>query len=147
MAAQDLGTKRACPDCSAKFYDFGVSDPCTCPKCSCAFTPEVKKPEPVPAPKPKPKPKPIPIVIADDEDDEALGKEMGGIEALEDFDDEYEDDVDHLEEVEDHHEDPDVDRNGDDAEDEMFLEDLDDHEKLVDSLSDYDEELELDEEE
>ncbi len=30
--ATELGTKHECPNCSAKYYDMGKSDP-TCPKC------------------------------------------------------------------------------------------------------------------
>lgn len=143
MAAEDLGTKRVCPACSAKFYDFGAVAPFTCPKCAHAFTPEIPKPVVIePAPKPKPKPKPV---VKDDQEDE-MSEELGGIEALEGFDDEYDDDVVSLEEVEEHQEDSEIDRNSDDADDEMFIDDSNDHEKLVDSLSDYKEELELDDE-
>ena len=149
MAELQLGNKHVCPKCGAKFYDFGKAAPLTCPKCKHSFSP--KLPHAVAAPtvpqisksKPKPKPKAAPVIEEEEEDME----EMGGIEPLEDFDDEYDEDVVSLEEVEDHHEDPEVDRNSDDADDEMFMEDLQDHEKLVDSLSDYREELELDGEE
>ena len=37
MAKPELGTKRVCASCSAKFYDLG-KDPITCPKCSAEFT-------------------------------------------------------------------------------------------------------------
>jgi uncharacterized protein (TIGR02300 family) len=36
MAKADLGTKRACPSCAAKFYDLG-RDPARCPKCETEF--------------------------------------------------------------------------------------------------------------
>ena len=32
MPSPDLGRKRACPDCSAKFYDLD-QDPTACPEC------------------------------------------------------------------------------------------------------------------
>lgn len=37
MAKPELGTKRVCASCSAKFYDLG-KDPITCPKCGAEFT-------------------------------------------------------------------------------------------------------------
>lgn len=40
MAKPELGTKRQCQSCGAKFYDLG-RDPITCPKCSAVFTPVV----------------------------------------------------------------------------------------------------------
>ena len=40
MAKPELGTKRQCLSCGAKFYDLG-RDPITCPKCSAVFTPVV----------------------------------------------------------------------------------------------------------
>ena len=36
MAKPELGTKRQCQSCSAKFYDLG-RDPITCPKCGTVF--------------------------------------------------------------------------------------------------------------
>lgn len=39
MAKADLGTKRTCPNCGAKFYDLG-RQPALCPKCSTEFDPE-----------------------------------------------------------------------------------------------------------
>lgn len=40
MAKPELGEKRTCPECSARFYDLNKS-PCQCPKCEHAFEPEV----------------------------------------------------------------------------------------------------------
>lgn len=37
MAKPELGTKRVCVNCAAKFYDLN-KDPITCPKCSTEFT-------------------------------------------------------------------------------------------------------------
>ena len=39
MAKVDLGTKRTCPSCEAKFYDLTRS-PATCPMCQNGFDPE-----------------------------------------------------------------------------------------------------------
>lgn len=36
MAKAELGTKRLCASCGAKFYDLS-KDPITCPKCSAVF--------------------------------------------------------------------------------------------------------------
>jgi uncharacterized protein (TIGR02300 family) len=36
VAKPDLGTKRLCASCGAKFYDLG-KDPITCPKCGTVF--------------------------------------------------------------------------------------------------------------
>jgi uncharacterized protein (TIGR02300 family) len=38
VAKPDLGTKRLCGNCGAKFYDL-VKNPIVCPKCSTVFVP------------------------------------------------------------------------------------------------------------
>ena len=40
MAKPELGTKRLCASCGAKFYDLG-KDPIVCPKCETVFHPVV----------------------------------------------------------------------------------------------------------
>ena len=40
MAKPELGTKRLCAGCGAKFYDLG-KDPIVCPKCETVFHPVV----------------------------------------------------------------------------------------------------------
>lgn len=40
MAKPELGTKRLCASCGAKFYDLG-KDPIICPKCETVFHPVV----------------------------------------------------------------------------------------------------------
>src|SRR5882757_6376131 len=74
----DLGTKRVCPSCAARFYDL-QKRPIECPKCAFAFEPEMllkqrrtRVPEPA---------KPA-VVQADDEDadeteDEEAEEEAG----------------------------------------------------------------------
>ena len=37
MMKQDLGSKRTCLKCGAKFYDF-AREPIVCPKCEATFT-------------------------------------------------------------------------------------------------------------
>lgn len=39
LVKADLGTKRACPGCSVRFYDLGKR-PIECPKCGTSFEPE-----------------------------------------------------------------------------------------------------------
>tara|TARA_E500000081_G_scaffold59649_1_gene62288 strand:- start:75 stop:716 length:642 start_codon:yes stop_codon:yes gene_type:complete len=41
MAKPEWGTKRACPECGAKFYDFQKGNPLTCPACGAGFNPEL----------------------------------------------------------------------------------------------------------
>ena len=53
MAKQDLGTKRLCPNCGAKYYDLNKNPP-VCPKCETVFvvaTPKSRPVEVVPEPK------------------------------------------------------------------------------------------------
>ncbi|MEM6415677.1 MAG: TIGR02300 family protein [Pseudomonadota bacterium] len=49
MSKQELGIKRDCPECGARFYDLN-KDPAECPKCSHVFSPEAllkpRKPRP-----------------------------------------------------------------------------------------------------
>ena len=87
MAKPELGTKRLCASCGAKFYDLNKS-PVLCPKCETVFVPPVlarARPEPpVVASKP-PAPAPVPEVVVpetpeaefvslEDADAEAQGK-------------------------------------------------------------------------
>src|SRR5712675_1954881 len=71
----DLGTKRVCPSCAARFYDL-QKRPIECPKCAFAFEPEMllkqrrtRVPEPV---------KPVAAVEAEDEEaeDDSLLEEV-----------------------------------------------------------------------
>jgi hypothetical protein len=41
VAKAELGTKRQCPKCGARFYDLGKDDPITCIECEETFVPEV----------------------------------------------------------------------------------------------------------
>jgi len=47
MARPELGTKRVCTECGAKFYDL-MKDPAVCPKCETelSFIQEKSRPEP-----------------------------------------------------------------------------------------------------
>jgi len=43
VAKPELGTKRECPECAARYYDLGRI-PCVCPKCGASFEPDVAPP-------------------------------------------------------------------------------------------------------
>ena len=152
--AANLGTKRQCPKCGAKFYDLGAKGKITCPKCKYAWEEgKEKKGKKAAAPvavKKKPSAKkaalaPLPGELPDDLPEIEDGEEVQELDPIEDSDAE----LVPLDEVQEHEEEPEADPNSDDAEDEMFTE-LSDGEKLVDDLEDYietDEDLEDDEEE
>ncbi len=85
MAKAELGTKRLCANCGAKFYDLN-KDPIHCPKCNAVYVvvPLVTRarPEPVPvAPRPPapveevavPEPKEVETVSLEEADAEAQG--------------------------------------------------------------------------
>jgi uncharacterized protein (TIGR02300 family) len=50
MAKIDLGTKRVCPGCAAKYYDLG-RNPAKCPKCDFEFDPTEDLSRPVVKPR------------------------------------------------------------------------------------------------
>ena len=95
MAKPDLGTKRLCGSCGAKFYDLDRT-PIVCPKCETVFVvpvvtarsrPETPKPAPVVAPVPEavvPETADAEFVSLEDADAEAAGKKpAAGEEAAE----------------------------------------------------------------
>lgn len=57
MVKPELGTKRTCPNCSARFYDLN-NDPIVCPKCDYSFVADALLPskmdQQAPAPAPAP---------------------------------------------------------------------------------------------
>ena len=60
MVKADLGTKRVCPSCGARFYDLSKR-PIECPKCAFTFEPEAmykqrrpRQPEPAAVAQPAP---------------------------------------------------------------------------------------------
>jgi uncharacterized protein (TIGR02300 family) len=62
----ELGTKRTCPSCAARFYDL-LKNPVTCPKCGATFVAEVLLPskgdggaQPVAKPRPVIEPEVVP---------------------------------------------------------------------------------------
>lgn len=113
----ELGTKRTCPNCSARFYDL-EKDPIVCPKCAYAFVAEALLPskaeQAVAAPAPVAKPAP-----AEADDEEFDDVELVSLDEIEPEDkDDEDDDVVVIDDV-------DVDVDDDVKDDDAFLEDDD----------------------
>ena len=100
MAKPELGTKRLCGSCGAKFYDLN-KDPIVCPKChtpmAVAALTSRSRPEPAAAPRPiaarqeeavVPETQDAEFVSLEDADAEAQGKK--GAEAAEGAEDDIE---------------------------------------------------------
>ena len=109
MVSDELGTKRTCPSCAARFYDLGKS-PIVCPKCGASFIAEALLPSRGEQP-PRPVPKPAPVSVAAD-DDEDIGDV--DVVSLEDVEVEADDDADIA--------DVDLGGDGNDGGDDVFLE-------------------------
>jgi uncharacterized protein (TIGR02300 family) len=99
VAKPDLGTKRLCGNCGAKFYDLS-KDPIVCPKCQTVMVPAAtsrQRPEPAAARAPKPVEEEVvapetqeaEFVSLEDADAEAQGKKVDG-EAIEGAEEEIE---------------------------------------------------------
>lgn len=133
-----LGTRRHCPECQSKFFDMGALE-VKCPKCSFVFPIRLTSrevPLSVPALAAAPMSKKAKHYRLDKADDEAI-EGLGAVIELEELDDDLYPDLDHLEEVESHQEIPEVDVNGDDADDEMFIDEIADGDvHLIDELDD-----------
>ena len=67
MAKAELGTKRQCQSCGAKFYDLSKS-PILCPKCNTVFV--------------APKASSVPVKPEPEEEDEAVAAERGVVAAV-----------------------------------------------------------------
>lgn len=103
LANTDLGEKRTCPHCGAKFYDLGKR-PVICPKCKTEFDPvsDTAKPK-----RTREKPKAAPV--KDDDEDEEVEDDEDEDEDVDDDEDDEDDDVEDEEddaEVADDEEDP-----------------------------------------
>jgi uncharacterized protein (TIGR02300 family) len=112
----ELGTKRTCPNCAARFYDL-LKDPITCPKCSTSFVALSILPSKAdyPGAVPQAAPKPRDAEASDDADSgEVELVSLDEVEAAEKADDETAgiEDVDLGEDVAD---------TADDDEDDTFL--------------------------
>jgi len=97
VAKPELGTKRLCANCGAKFYDLS-KNPIVCPKChtvlELAAAPPRSRPDAAPAARPAAAPAPEEEVVApevadtefvslEEADAEAQGKKPGEAEAAE----------------------------------------------------------------
>ena len=101
MAKPELGTKRLCPSCSAKFYDLNKA-PIVCPKCNSVM--EVvtyasrARPDAAAAPRPAgqvvedvvPETQDAEFVSLEEADAEAQGKKVADADVIEDADDDIE---------------------------------------------------------
>lgn len=65
MVKAELGTKRTCPSCAARFYDL-LKSPIVCPKCGANFVPASILPSKGDMPAMAPAPKPRAVEEADD---------------------------------------------------------------------------------
>lgn len=85
----DLGTKRICVACGARFYDLGRS-PAVCPKCHAeqpAEQPRLRRPPPPPEERRLKKPAPTPEEAALEIEEPAEGAEEDVIEDASDLGD------------------------------------------------------------
>ena len=116
MAKPELGTKRLCANCSAKFYDLNKT-PITCPKCHTVMELAAVAPRPRPEPAAAraaapvkeqeavvPETQDAEFVSLEDADAEAQGKKVAGDDVITDddieIDDEPMDDAALIEETE-----------------------------------------------
>ncbi|MGD9846816.1 MAG: TIGR02300 family protein [Variibacter sp.] len=118
MAKPELGTKRLCPHCGAKFYDLG-KDPIVCPKCGSeveiAPLPSRGRPDARTVADSSDEAEPAEaqgaeMVSLEEADAEASGKKSTGtpdvdVDVDEDVDDDAEDDSTFLEETDDENDD------------------------------------------
>ena len=94
MVKAELGTKRTCPSCAARFYDL-LKNPIVCPKCGVSFIAANLLPSkgdmPGHAPPPKPRevvaePEPVPDVELVSLEDVAAGEAEDETAAIADVD-------------------------------------------------------------
>ncbi|MBA4210087.1 MAG: TIGR02300 family protein [Parvibaculum sp.] len=113
MSKPELGTKRDCPSCGAKFYDLN-KNPVVCPKCKHEYVPDAGPKARRAKPAEKPKEKPVKRAVAEDEENVSLDAMRD-----EEFAADTDDDID----IDDVDVDVDVD---DDSDDDTFLEEDED---------------------
>ncbi len=81
--APNLGTKRTCPKCALKFYDFAKAE-IHCPKCHTEVDPNAEQSFRAPVEKKKPK------SIVRDEEEEVVVASSDAFESVEDLSDDDE---------------------------------------------------------
>lgn len=82
MVSAELGTKRTCPNCAARFYDL-LKDPITCPKCGTSFIAHAILPSKSDYPGVAPAAIPKPRVTEETEDAETGDVELISLEDVE----------------------------------------------------------------
>lgn len=92
MSKPELGTKRDCPSCGAKFYDLN-KNPVVCPKCKHEYVPDAGPKAKRAKPAEKPKEKPVKRAVVEDDDNVSLDA-MRDDEFAADTDDDIDVDVD-----------------------------------------------------
>lgn len=93
VVSDELGTKRTCPSCAARFYDLN-KNPIVCPKCEEAFVAEQLLPSKADLPtRAKPVDKPVEEEVKKDEGELEKDPVVVSLEDLED-DDSDDDDAD-----------------------------------------------------
>ena len=112
MVKAELGTKRTCPSCAARFYDL-LKNPIVCPKCNANFVAASILPSKgeMPAMAPAPKPR-----VTEEADLETADVELVSLEDAEAPDVVDDDETAGIEDV-----DLGEDTGGDEAEDDTFL--------------------------
>ncbi len=113
MVKAELGTKRTCPSCAARFYDL-LKNPIVCPKCGANFIAPSVLPSKGDMPAMAPAPKPPREVVADDM--ETADVELVSLEDAEAPDVADDDETAGIEDV-----DLGEEAGGDEAEDDTFL--------------------------
>ena len=127
MSKPELGVKRDCPECGARFYDLN-KEPAHCPKCDHEFVPEaLLKPRKSPkeeaeAQEKEEEKKPEQETSLESADKERKAAESKKRASLDDDDNDDDDDDDELADIED----IDVDLEDDDEDDDSLLDDDDD---------------------
>lgn len=84
MVKAELGTKRSCPNCAARFYDLNKT-PIECPKCGTAFIAEALLPSKAEQPA---QPQPVAREKVEVEEDETADVDTISLEDVEEGDDE-----------------------------------------------------------
>lgn len=94
MSKPELGTKRDCPSCGAKFYDLN-KNPVVCPKCKHEYVPDTGTKAKRAKPAEKPKEKTVKRAVAADDEGNVSLDAMRDDEFASDTDDDIDiDDVD-----------------------------------------------------
>jgi uncharacterized protein (TIGR02300 family) len=121
VVSPELGTKRICPSCAARFYDLN-KNPAVCPKCATAFVAESLLPskgEAALAPKP-----PRPVAEPNDLE-EVADVELVSLDEVDDGTDDVDDETAGIEDV-----DLGEDVAGDAGEEDVFLEEEEDDDNV-----------------